>query len=103
MGGRFVSGSTPFCPETHRSGILARVVTPTQTGMRPARLPSCRSLPLPLPLQFIIAMIAHAINERMARQLDYLLEEVRVLREAFTETTGRKRVPFTIGYADSCA
>ena len=47
-------------------------------------------------------MIAHAINERMACQLDYLLEEVQVLREAFTETTGRKRVPFTIGYADSC-
>ena len=60
-------------------------------------------MPLPLPLQFIIAMIAHAINERMARQLDYLLEAVRVLREAFTETTGRKRIPFTIGYADSCA
>ena len=50
---------------------------------------------LPMPLQFIIAMVAHAINERMARQLDYLLEEVRVLREAFTETTGRKRIPFT--------
>jgi hypothetical protein len=60
-------------------------------------------LPLPLPLQFIIAMIAHAINERMARQLDYLQEEVRVLREAFQATTGRKRIPFTIGYADSCA
>jgi putative transposase len=40
-------------------------------------------------------MMARAINERMARQLDYLLEEVRVLREAFTETTGRKRIPFT--------
>jgi putative transposase len=52
-------------------------------------------LPLPLPLQFIIAMMAHAINERMARKLDYLLEEVRVLREVFSETTGRKRIPFT--------
>jgi putative transposase len=40
-------------------------------------------------------MMAHAINERMARQLDYLLEEVRVLREVYTEATGRKRVPFT--------
>ena len=37
----------------------------------------------------------HAINERLARLLDYLLEEVRVLREVFTETTGRKRIPFT--------
>jgi hypothetical protein len=60
-------------------------------------------LPLPLPLQFIIAMIAHAINERMARQLDYLLEEVRVVREAYTAATGRKRLQFTIGCADSCA
>jgi len=58
---------------------------------------------LPLPLQFIIAMVAYGINERMARRIDYLMEEVRVLREVFTETTGRKRIPFTIGYADSCA
>ena len=50
---------------------------------------------LPLPLQVIIAMMAHAINERMARQLDYLLEEVRVLREVFAETTGWRRIPFT--------
>jgi hypothetical protein len=33
----------------------------------------------PLPFQFIIAMVAYAINERMARRVDYLLEEVRVL------------------------
>jgi hypothetical protein len=50
---------------------------------------------LPLPLQFLIAMVAYAINERMARRLDYLLEEVRVLREVYSETTGRKRIPFT--------
>jgi putative transposase len=50
---------------------------------------------LPLPLQFVIAMIAQAINERMARQLDYLMEEVRVLREVYTTDTGRKRIPFT--------
>jgi hypothetical protein len=37
---------------------------------------------LPAPLQFIVAMIAYAINQRMARQLDYLQEEVRVLKEA---------------------
>ena len=36
-----------------------------------------------------------AINERMARQLDCLMEEVRVLREAFTETAGRQRTPYT--------
>jgi hypothetical protein len=50
---------------------------------------------LPLPFQFIIAMVAYAINERMARRIDYLLEEVRVLREVYRETTGRKRIPFT--------
>src|SRR5512145_1074235 len=31
---------------------------------------------LPVPLQFIIAMVTYAINERMARRFDYLLEEV---------------------------
>jgi hypothetical protein len=36
---------------------------------------------LPLPLQFVIAMIASAINERLQRKLDYALEEVRVLKE----------------------
>jgi hypothetical protein len=35
---------------------------------------------LPAPLRFIVAMIAYAINQRMARQLDYLQEEVRVLK-----------------------
>jgi len=49
---------------------------------------------LPVPLQFIIAMITYAINERMARWLEYLLEEVRVLREVYIESTGRKRIPF---------
>lgn len=48
-----------------------------------------------LPLQFIIAMVAYASNERMARRIDYLLEEVRVLREVYTETTSRKRISFT--------
>jgi hypothetical protein len=50
---------------------------------------------LPLPLQFVITMVAHAINERMALKLEYLQEEARVLREVFQETTGRKRIPFT--------
>jgi hypothetical protein len=50
---------------------------------------------LPLPLQFIVAMVAYAINERMARRIEYLLQEVCVLREFYTETTGRKRIPFT--------
>jgi hypothetical protein len=50
---------------------------------------------LPLRVQFIIAMVVYAFNERAARRLDYLLEEVRVLREAHTAATGKKRIDFT--------
>ena len=39
---------------------------------------SLPDLMLPVTLQFIVAMIAYAINERMARRLDYLREEVLV-------------------------
>jgi hypothetical protein len=42
---------------------------------------------LPVTLQFIIATIAYAINERMARRVEYLQEEVRVLKEALTAAT----------------
>jgi hypothetical protein len=48
---------------------------------------------LALTLQFIIAIVAYAINERMARRIEYLLQEVRVLREVYTQTTGRNRDP----------
>jgi hypothetical protein len=34
----------------------------------------------PATLQFLITMIACAINERMQRKLDYTQEEVRVLK-----------------------
>jgi hypothetical protein len=50
---------------------------------------------LPLPLQFLIAMVAHAINERMARKVDYLQEEVRVLKEALAAATGKTRMAFS--------
>jgi hypothetical protein len=50
---------------------------------------------LPVTFQFIIAMVAYAINEQLARRIEYLLEEVRVLREVYIESTGRKRIPFT--------
>ena len=46
-------------------------------------------------MKFIIAMVAYAINRQMARRIEYLVEEVRVLREVYTETTGRKRISFT--------
>ena len=42
---------------------------------------------LPLPLQFVIAMIASAISERLQRKLDYALEEVRVLKENLRAAT----------------
>ena len=45
--------------------------------------------------QFLIAMIAYAINERMARRLDYVQEAVRVLKEALLNATGKKRISFT--------
>jgi putative transposase len=50
---------------------------------------------LPLTLQFIIAMIGYAINERMARNVEYLQEEVRVLKEALAAATGKTRIAFT--------
>jgi hypothetical protein len=49
---------------------------------------------LPLTLQFVIAMIASAINERMRRKLDCALEEVRVLKEILRAATGKDRISF---------
>lgn len=40
-------------------------------------------------------MVAHALNERMARRVEYLQEEVRVLQEALATATGKSRVFFT--------
>jgi putative transposase len=52
-------------------------------------------LMLPAPVQFIITMIAYAINQRMARRVDYLREEVRVLKEALATATGKTRIDFS--------
>ena len=52
-------------------------------------------MPLPVTFQFLIAMLAYASNERMARKLDYVQEEVRVLREALLNATGKTRIAFT--------
>ena len=49
---------------------------------------------IPATLQFIIAMIASAINERMRRKLDYLQEEVRILKEVVLATTCSPRISF---------
>ena len=47
---------------------------------------------LPITVQFLIAMLAHARNERMARRVEYLREEVRVLKEALVAATGKTRI-----------
>jgi putative transposase len=52
---------------------------------------------LPLPIQFLIATIAAAVNERMARQLEYAQEEVRTLKLALAVVTGTDRIKFTDG------
>jgi len=50
---------------------------------------------LPARLQFLITMIACAINERMQRKLDHTQEEVRVLKEILAAITDSGRIPFT--------
>ena len=37
-------------------------------------------------------MFAYALNARMARKMDYLQEEVRVLKEALAAATGKTRI-----------
>ena len=43
---------------------------------------------LPMTLQFIIVMIASAINDRLQRKLDYVEEEMRILREQLDAVAG---------------
>ena len=43
--------------------------------LRRRRATSRCGLTLPLTVQFIIAMLAYALNERMARKAEYLREE----------------------------
>jgi putative transposase len=52
-------------------------------------------LMLPVTVQFIVAMLAYALNERMARKVEYLWEENRILKEALQAATGKRRVPLT--------
>jgi putative transposase len=50
---------------------------------------------LPMTLQFLIVMIASAINDRLQRKLDDVEEERRVLREQLDDATGGKKLSFT--------
>ena len=49
---------------------------------------------LPLTLQFIIAMIAGAINDRLQRKLDYVEEERRILRGQLDAIVCGKEISF---------
>jgi transposase len=50
---------------------------------------------LPVTVQFLVAMFAYGLNERMARKAEYLREENRVLKEALRAATGKSRIPLT--------
>jgi putative transposase len=47
---------------------------------------------LPVTLQFLVAMVTYAINERTSRRVDYLREEVMVLKEALAKATRKTRI-----------
>ncbi|MBN1606767.1 MAG: hypothetical protein JW940_09040, partial [Polyangiaceae bacterium] len=50
---------------------------------------------LPVTVQLLVAMLAYALNEHMARKAEYLREENRVLKEALRAATGKSRIPLT--------
>jgi hypothetical protein len=50
---------------------------------------------LSVTVQFIVAMLAYGLNERMARKAEYLREENRVMKEALRAATGKTRIPLT--------
>jgi transposase len=50
---------------------------------------------LPMTLQFLIAMIAAAINDRLQRKLDYVEEERHILQEQLDALTAGKKLSFT--------
>lgn len=56
---------------------------------------TCARAMLPVTFRFLIAMIAYATDERMARKLDCVQEDVGALKEALLNATGKKRIAFT--------
>jgi putative transposase len=50
---------------------------------------------LPVTVQFLVAMLAYGLNERMVRKAEYLREENRVLKEALRVATGRSWIALT--------
>jgi hypothetical protein len=51
---------------------------------------------LPVAVQFLVAMFAYGLNERMARKAVYLREENRALKEALRAATGKSRISLTV-------
>ena len=49
----------------------------------------------PVTVQFLVAMLACGLHERMARKADYLREENRVLKDALRAATGKTQIPLT--------
>jgi hypothetical protein len=47
---------------------------------------------LPITVQFIVAMLAYALNERMVPEAECLSEENRVLKEALRAATDKIRI-----------
>jgi len=85
--------ANPWCPEKHRndSSTKSRGDGAWKGSHARAIWPSM----LPMTLQFIIVMIASAINDRLQRKLDYLEEERRILREQLDAVNGGKKLSFT--------
>lgn len=50
---------------------------------------------LPATVQFIIAMIASALTDRLTKKMNYMREEQRILIELLQQATGKKRFAFT--------
>ena len=50
---------------------------------------------LPRTVQFLVAMLAYGLNERMVRKAEYLREENRVLKEAIRAATGKTQIPLS--------
>jgi len=50
---------------------------------------------LPATGQFIIAMLASALTDRLTRKMDYMREEQRILIELLQQATGKNRFSFT--------
>ena len=43
--------------------------------------------------EFLVAMLACTLNERMQKKLDYSQQEIKVLKEIIEKLTGKKRIP----------